>query len=525
MLKIAIPTAVQLVIDDVGWREGWSLAESGGPFRAGVNRLMGPADYYAITELGERLGMRPQAAMVLCEWDKTNICATCPTSTAAGAAWDNSSRIGSWSDEAAAIFRQRAPYIELTMHGVGHEHWENGERIRAEWYSARHNRRWPRPVLEKHIEVFQAILDQYDLGPAAGHRPPVSAVPCAFNYYFDAEDPDSTGALFRQAGVEFVSTPFRGGFHHFSPLAAPDGGFEHGLLVIDRGRNGVPWDSWSTVPEQPERGPICGIHWPNLLAEDPSRHHEVLEKWVHYLSNTAASGAQMLAADTRECFTQWVFSRFVTLRQTDVVDADGEAVKIVLDATQIPAEAETLTAGSPLWLKLRRPAHHQAGGQAHRGHGTPPLAVFSSTLRLIAISDPDPDGYQLIGLSGITKGRHLLVIDARPAKGTCIAEGATWEHPPLVKREKGSCHLFDMKINQESLEISVEVYGRQPLLVELPAPPHRVTATGGKLRVEDEEYLPYLPGGRGMGLLRLNIRGKDIQGERDTIRLDLQPVV
>ena len=76
--------------------------------------------------------MRPQCAMVLCEWDRENVCAQVPTATQAGAAWDNSHRIGDWASESRDVFVQRAANIELAMHGVGHEHWEDGERTRAE---------------------------------------------------------------------------------------------------------------------------------------------------------------------------------------------------------------------------------------------------------------------------------------------------------------------------------------------------------------------------------------------------------
>lgn len=46
-LSVAIPRAVQLVIDDVGWREGWSLDASWGPWRAGVRTR---AEWYGAQE-------------------------------------------------------------------------------------------------------------------------------------------------------------------------------------------------------------------------------------------------------------------------------------------------------------------------------------------------------------------------------------------------------------------------------------------------------------------------------------------
>ncbi len=246
--QVDIPRAVQLVIDDVGWREGWRLDVQGGPYRAGIDRLLQPADYAAIADLGAALSLRPTAAMVLCEWDRDNVCARQPTCTAAGAAWDNRSRAGTWSDEAAAVFAQRAAHLELALHGVGHEHWDDGRMTRAEYYSPVAGK-WRWADLQGHLEVFRALLDQHHLGPAAGHRFPLHFIPCAFAYLLDEADPQDTGALVAGAGARYCSTPF-GCLTRRSDLAAATGGVNHGVLIIDRGGNGVPWYAIDAVPEQ-----------------------------------------------------------------------------------------------------------------------------------------------------------------------------------------------------------------------------------------------------------------------------------
>ena len=245
---VTIPRAVQLVIDDVGWREGWRLDDQGGPYRAGIDRLLGPADYAAIADLGQALGIRPTAAMVLCEWDRENVCARQPTCTQAGAAWDNSARAGAWSDEAARCFAERAAHIELALHGVGHEHWDDGRITRAEYY-AHGQGKWRWEDLQGHLEVFRAILDQHGLGPAAGHRLPRHFIPCAFAYLLDEADDTDTGALVASAGCEWCSTPF-GALTQRTPLPAATGGVNHGVLIVDRGNNGVPWYAVDQVPAQ-----------------------------------------------------------------------------------------------------------------------------------------------------------------------------------------------------------------------------------------------------------------------------------
>jgi hypothetical protein len=127
-----IPMPIQVVIDDVGWWSGEDGSKQQQPYRTGMQRNHVPADYAAIVELGRSLGIRPQAAMILCEWDKDNILGKLPTSTWMGKHWDNSNWVGPWLDEAADIIRQNREHFEVTLHGVGHEYWTGATFTRAE---------------------------------------------------------------------------------------------------------------------------------------------------------------------------------------------------------------------------------------------------------------------------------------------------------------------------------------------------------------------------------------------------------
>ena len=118
-----IPLALQIVIDDVGWWSGRDDSAAGGPYRNNLPRNHTVADYRAIVELGRRLGMRPQAAFILCEWDRGNLLRELPTGTWQGRLWDNSRWVGPWLDEAAQVIREGRRHLELTLHGVGHEYW------------------------------------------------------------------------------------------------------------------------------------------------------------------------------------------------------------------------------------------------------------------------------------------------------------------------------------------------------------------------------------------------------------------
>ncbi|NSW56235.1 MAG: hypothetical protein HPY44_09485 [Armatimonadetes bacterium] len=474
-----IPRAVQLVLDDVGWREGWSLDAEGGPWRAGVDRLMEPGDYAAIANIGAELNMRPQAVMVLCEWDRENLCARCPSCTQSGANWDNRGTIGPWADEAADIFRTRAAHLELAMHGVGHEYWLNGRRVRAEWYGAQEGLRWPWEDLLEHLHVFREILDQHGLGPADGHSLPLSGVPCAFNYYLDDADPHSTGALFREAQVRYCSTPFGGGFHAHSPLIAVDGALDHGLLVIDRMGNGVPYNVFDTVPVELTRNSICGIHWPNILSPDPDENAAAVSRWVEFLRAVGTQSDMMLAASSAECFSQWVWHTFARVDQSD-----GE---VVLDTSGVPSELLHIACDGPLWLKLRlKPGEHVSRVITDG----PVPAQYGAT-----------GHHALLGLCGVTPGTHRLRIETGPQPLS-----------PVVVRD-GTCGVLGLTMHRDCMLVNMRVYGAQPVRIRLASEPVAVETDNPGVRAEATDWQPEA------GLLTIRLDAHDIQGEIVALRL------
>ena len=177
-LKIFIPMPIQVVIDDVGWWSGKDGSKKQEPYRTGINRNHVPNDYLAIAELGRELGIRPQAAIILCEWDKKNILRQLPTSTWMSEKWDNSKWVGQWLEETAEIIRNNKNHFELTVHGIGHEYWEGGNFTRAEWTDSKGQMR-PQDQVELHLDYFEKLMNQHNLGSF-----PNSFVPTAFRHSF-----------------------------------------------------------------------------------------------------------------------------------------------------------------------------------------------------------------------------------------------------------------------------------------------------------------------------------------------------
>jgi hypothetical protein len=304
-MQASVPMPLQVVIDDVGWWSGKDGHEIGEPYRTGIDRNHTLADYEALIRLGRRLVIRPQLALILCEWDRENILRDYPTCTWMGADWDNRRWTGPHLDDAAGYLRRNSAYAELTLHGVGHEYWDSGQPSRAEWADKAGNAR-PADRIGAHLHAFGAIMEQNGLGEF-----PSSFVPAAFCYPYGEEE-GSLASILAEHGIEFISTPFASMTKHQEPQS-PWFGVEQGIMIVDRGREPtIPWDEIASTPSTCA-GPILGLHWANLLHPDPSDNDEVVDRWVDHLSSQNRRLDLVLAANTADCRDQLAHHALATV--------------------------------------------------------------------------------------------------------------------------------------------------------------------------------------------------------------------
>ena len=310
--EFALPMPLQIVIDDVGWWCGEDGHERQEPYRTGIARDHVPADYAAIISLGRQLGMKPQAAFILGEWDIYNRLRQLPHSTWMGENWNNARWVGPWLDEAAAILQDGRAHVELTLHGLCHEFWEGGAFTRAEWHSREGVMR-PAAEVRAHVEMFHRLLEDH----ASLGAPPLSFVPCAFLHRFGGAE--NLASILREYGIDFLSTPFSSMYGR-EKIIYPFFDFDHGVMTVDRGRDLFNWfviDAQFTA-EMEIAGPICGMHWPNILHPDPSRNEEVVARWVAHLQTYENRLERMLAPDVKAFRTQLAHHVCTQMRQ----DAD-----------------------------------------------------------------------------------------------------------------------------------------------------------------------------------------------------------
>lgn len=275
---VAIPMPIQVVIDDVGWWSGKDGSSQQEPYRTGINRDHTIEDYKAIIQLGKALDIRPQAAMVLCEWDRENILRELPESTWMGTKWDNGKWTGPLLDEAADLIRSNQDHFEFTLHGIGHEYWPGGKLTRAEWASGDGTMR-PVEHVNKHLDYYEKIMQQNSLGSL-----PSSFVPAAFNHGFGPTGghKQSLAELLNKRGISYINTPFYK-MQNADKLANGVFGLDAGVLTVDRGNDLLKWNVIGKLPEGELSGPTCGMHWPNLLHENPDLSPEIVDGWIKFL--------------------------------------------------------------------------------------------------------------------------------------------------------------------------------------------------------------------------------------------------
>jgi hypothetical protein len=318
MTRAIVPLPIQLVIDDMGWRSGEDGSARGEPYRTDARRNHGVEDYAAIVRIGRALGVRPQAAMVLCEWDRTDCLRRVPSATWMGSEWRNPFNHGSWMEECGDLLRREREHVEITLHGVGHEFWyAPGRFTRAEWHDAQATVR-PRGELVAHLDAYAELLDQHGLGGF-----PASFVPTAGFHRVGS----GLAELLSARGLRLMSTPFvntAGSATQRWPWFDVDAG----VLLVERGPDPFGWNRFSGRPTGDIDQPIVGTHWPNLLHPDPTRSDEVADGWIDWLRAQGRRPGRMLARDSAHLHDQLAYHACLRLAPRDggvVIDASALA--------------------------------------------------------------------------------------------------------------------------------------------------------------------------------------------------------
>jgi len=182
----------------------------------------------------------------------------------------------------------------------------------VEWFDGLKMAARPENELRAHIEFYFRIMKQHNFGNLALES---FVAPCSLYGFGDADD-GQTMAL-KRSGIKYISTDFRN-MQKSRPVEDDFFGMDHGVMVVDRKGNYVPWPAIDCDPREPIGAkPILGLHWPNVLHSDFHGNGEIVDRWVDLLKKHDDALNTMLAADTRMCWTQIAYNRGTVLHGDD----------------------------------------------------------------------------------------------------------------------------------------------------------------------------------------------------------------
>ncbi|MDX9895052.1 MAG: hypothetical protein RBS34_06395 [Desulfofustis sp.] len=368
LTTIALPLPLFVVVEDVGWWQGSDDSANNGPYRNSFPRYHCLADYEALVHLSELLSMRLAIAMVIGEWDRTNLLAGVRGATWMGDRWENSTNQGPWLDTAAAYLQSHEDHLELAVHGLCHEYWQNGRLCRSEFHDQSGMMR-PPAIIASHLVAFRSLLQQNGF-----LRFPRLFVPPAL-FHSCGNGNDSIQCLLHSFGIEYVTTRFAR-CRHFSPPIHEKITWECGVTILERGVAPVPWKACAAAPEMIRDQPIVPLHWGNLLHGDPSQNLTVINRWAMLLLSEANGFMRIAAADSADCWCQAAVYYLARLQATP----SG----VSIDLSDVPA---TLLAGQTIALKIKSTYPHTISYSGADLASTTTDEHHVSTVRLRPLGD------------------------------------------------------------------------------------------------------------------------------------------
>ena len=313
MSWFCIPHALQIDLDDVGWFLGYDERSTGGPSRTGIKRGHVPLDYAAIEELGRRLDMRINAALVLGEWDPDNRLREIKHLSKHGENWDNSAIYDTRVALECAEILKSSKYINMTLHGLLHGYYKPGTdnhdisdyyyRVNKELYMVQGEE------IRERIRAFLDILDYHGIGVSID-----TMIPPSFAYRWN-----ELSYILADLGIKYVGTIYRTMNKECAPEDLEWVGIEDsGVITYDRHTNPVPWDAlgFDFDSLSPTHG-LVGLHWPNILSEDPKHNLETVERAERYFKRCAAEFDAVLSRDVRYYVTQELWRRYAQVKECE----------------------------------------------------------------------------------------------------------------------------------------------------------------------------------------------------------------
>lgn len=332
-----IPTAIQLVMDDVGWFYGRNERELGGPTRTGISRQHTLEDYIVIEELGRAINQKINAMLVIGEWDHKHILKDVPYATPKGKEWSGSFWFEPEKARDIRDFLNSSSYIELGYHGLLHDAWSaDGEFLCGkEFVVPRGYQKGnplclaPEEIIRMHFDAFLEIYNDWgfshELRTFAAPGGPVET-------WKTTEFSD----ILKDYGIKF--------WHNNSIVGCS---VRSGIILNPKAIEICPWEVYDldplTLPVYPaERAGILGSHWANYLRFNPQRNCDRISDWKIFFNRLSEEFGMIISRDIKFAHYQQLY------RAYSKVSSDRNLIRIDLsEARRIAPETNV-----PLYISI-----------------------------------------------------------------------------------------------------------------------------------------------------------------------------
>jgi len=476
---IFFPRGFGITVNQVGYMQGSSLDHEDGPWRAGIRRNFDVRDYKPIAEIGKKAGVRFKTTFALAEMDRLNVVATLPHATQAGHDYDNHQNIGPTQIEIMKYVYENAAHIEMGVTGVGHEWWEDGKKVRSEWYDVENSRPRDETMMRRHLDVIKNIFAQYGFSEENGHSFPESFT--TYGYYWNPGGEYSTGGLFSEYGARYASTRF-GGIPELNPPDLYHGGIDNGTLVLHRGIFGNLWHHYADIPSDPPseyKSDIIDGHWANFLTTDDFLQPQLNQDFADWFRSVQEYPYRYVAKNTEQLYSQWLYKEHtnVSFSGTGVAEIDNRGM---------PDEVYeySLLGNMVLSVPLKNGQHISNA----RLNGAPVPAIFEEA------------GFGFIYLPMLEQEVYEITWSV----GNSIM--------PFTVNNTGTYNVYSSTITESRHDFTIRMYGKQEVRFRVP---DRYVALSNydKLRILDQWY------DQDNGELVVKMHAHDVQGETGKIRL------
>ena len=495
----SIPYAIGMGIDDLGWlRFFFKNSDSGHTRDADIQ------DYMNIVQIGKNVGTRIMTAWILGDLDLDGSIITDPLRNPP---YSNSYLTGygltpdpvpvDYVRQIMNLVGESAAYMEFGLHGVGHENFypgDNGKVLynRAEW--ARKTGKgtsepWEDHTMDIKAQAYLDIIRQFFDEETCSF--PTAFVPPAHGYFYEAGNPRSTGHILGKWGVKYAnfSTP--------NATNIGKGVIDGNILAIDRApganynyEHATPWvGDWIRfeAPAYPtDKFGWVEAHFPNYWNDRAKPYrNDAVHEWTEYLTGINASVDRILPPNTAVCSSQWLYHHYGKLEST--------GSQATIDLTGMLDEAYSENMLTPIIMKVELDEKQIYD-----------LKIDNGGKLLGYYEDDFNHGYLIIG----DPENHM----GRLSKKRYNISYKLGNHADLgdhIDMEKSTYTLYSFTQNAGDSVISLEMYGTQEVRVKLAAEPSVVWSNNPNLTILDWNYE--------YGVLRINVKGKNIQGETGKI--------